>query len=618
MPYNTLNPLGSKDPRDLYDNATNFDNYSVGLDPFYPNRFGVMKLSIEGQQQAFTAAQTGREEQFQAQLGAMGYTWLGDYGPGLVFTSRNQYTVRDGVAYVLANSTTVPYTTTGNWATEVSKFKALSSDDILRGDLAEADGATLIGMDAGNLAQEVAGRINVLRYGANTAAADNTAAFAAADAAAFAAGVPIYVPGAFIVGNLALRAPLTGDGKNSKLTRLAGTTGKWLTAAADGVLLAGIKFDGAWVAADALEVDGFADFTTYRCKFYQIGGVTAHFNGAKNFSFIENNINNTTNGVTNVMPQNSILEVQSTNYKINRNTIDTVAGSGIYLAGEQSSTDANYHFTHVLAYGGEVEGNTIKNVSGHGIIGQCRRTTFIGNRIFDTGNAPGLQSMVLQGDGLTVIGNICEGGSGVGIDMGACSNATVIGNQVRGKGEIGIELQSCTNLTCCGNSVTGCGASVAGASSAGINVSNGFFGPTFSTFNVTVTGNTVTAGTTGGKYGISVTNGAKGAIVTGNTLVASGTVRSLFIETATGSDAVVFGNLENANEESLFRLDGVDRKFATRDGDLWLSPGTGGTLRLDAFMTTAGTPSSFVARARIQIKDRAGNTYWIPVDTVAF
>lgn len=618
MAYNTGNPVGSSDFRDLSDNAVNFDKYSVGPDPAYPNRRGELKLSIEGMNQAFSNAQDGRQAQFEAKLGAMGYTWLGDYGPGLNFTSRNQYMVRGGLAYTVANSTTLPYTTTGNWTTEVSKFKAISVDDILRADLAQTDGATLIGMSAGNLAQEVAGRINVLRYGANSASADNTAAFASADAAAFAAGVPIYVPGAFIVGNLNLRAPLTGDGKNSKLTRLAGTTGKWLTAAADGVLLAGIKFDGAWVAADALEVNGFADFTTYRCKFYQIGGLTAHFNGANNFSFIENNINNTTNGVTNVMPQNSTLEVQSTNYKINRNTIDTVAGSGIYLAGEQSSTDANYHFTHVLAYGGEVEGNTIKNVSGHGIIGQCHRTTFIGNRVFDTGNAPGLQSMVLQGEGITVIGNICEGGSGVGIDMGACSNATVIGNQVRGKGEIGIELQSCTNLTCCGNSVTGCGATVSGASSAGINVSNGFFGPTFSTFNVTVTGNTVTAGSTGGKYGISVTNGAKGAIVTGNTLVASGTTRSLFIETATGSDAVVFGNLENDGEESLFRLDGVDRKFATRDGDLWLSPGTGGSLRLDAFMTTAINPAAFVARARIKIKDRSGNAYWIPVDTVAF
>lgn len=149
MAYNTNNPVGSKDPRDLYDNATNFDNYSVGPDPFYPNRFGVLKLSIEGQQQAFLSAQEGREDQFQAALASIGYTWLGDYGAGLNFTSRQQYTVRDGIAYVLEDTVTLPYTTTGNWVVEVVNFKALSTDQVLRADLANvADpekGPALIG-----------------------------------------------------------------------------------------------------------------------------------------------------------------------------------------------------------------------------------------------------------------------------------------------------------------------------------------------------------------------------------------------------------------------------------------------------------------------------------------
>lgn len=149
MAYNTGNPVGSSDFRDLSDNAVNFDDYVNGPQPAYPNRFGALKLSITGQNEAFNNAQTGREALFEAQLGAMGYTWLGDYGPDLVFTSRNQYTVRDGLAYTVANSTTLPYTSTGNWATEVSKFKAISIDDILRADLNDASnglkGASLVG-----------------------------------------------------------------------------------------------------------------------------------------------------------------------------------------------------------------------------------------------------------------------------------------------------------------------------------------------------------------------------------------------------------------------------------------------------------------------------------------
>lgn len=164
MAYNTSNPVGSSDFRDLSDNAVNFDKFSVGSDPAYPNRLGVLKLSIEGMNQEFNNAQDGRQALFETQLGAMGYTWLADYGPGLVFTSRNQYMVRDGLAYAVANSTTLPYTTTGNWATEVSKFKAISIDDILRADLASntvGKGASLVAYQGRTVAQWLADRYTV-------------------------------------------------------------------------------------------------------------------------------------------------------------------------------------------------------------------------------------------------------------------------------------------------------------------------------------------------------------------------------------------------------------------------------------------------------------------------
>lgn len=136
MAYNTLNPLGSKDPRDLYDNAANFDNYANGPDPFYPNRFGQQKLSIEGMNQAFDSAQVGRAAQFEAVLSAIGFSWLGDYGAGLTFTTRQQYTIRAGLAYTVDDNTTLPYTLTGNWATDEAKLKLINSDQILRSDLA--------------------------------------------------------------------------------------------------------------------------------------------------------------------------------------------------------------------------------------------------------------------------------------------------------------------------------------------------------------------------------------------------------------------------------------------------------------------------------------------------
>ncbi|MCP4197086.1 MAG: hypothetical protein GY762_08030, partial [Proteobacteria bacterium] len=141
MPYNTNNPLGSKDPRDLYDNATNFDNYANGPDPMYPNRFGVQKLSIEGMNQQFDAAQTGPDEQFQAALLATGFVDIGNYAAGLTITARNQVFAYNGLFYSAGPGLALPYTLTGNWAAEGSNF-LLRADAPLRADLAASSGAT--------------------------------------------------------------------------------------------------------------------------------------------------------------------------------------------------------------------------------------------------------------------------------------------------------------------------------------------------------------------------------------------------------------------------------------------------------------------------------------------
>lgn len=138
MAYNTGNPLGSSDFKDLSDNAVDFDKYSNGPDPTYPNRLGALKLSISGMNEEFNNAQEGREAAFQEFLSDSAFIFIGDYGPGLNFTNRSQYLIRDGVPYRLAPGATLPYTTSGNWALEVSNFTPVSSDDILRQDLGNA------------------------------------------------------------------------------------------------------------------------------------------------------------------------------------------------------------------------------------------------------------------------------------------------------------------------------------------------------------------------------------------------------------------------------------------------------------------------------------------------
>lgn len=145
MTYDTMNPVPSTDPRDLYDNAGITDKYVNGQEPFVPDRLGVQRRTWKGMEVDFNNAQEGRQEAFDQFLEASAFINIGDYGPGITFTSRSQYIVRDGYAYRLALSTTLPYTTTGNWALEQNKFSLVNSDDILRQDLSGDTGAGLIG-----------------------------------------------------------------------------------------------------------------------------------------------------------------------------------------------------------------------------------------------------------------------------------------------------------------------------------------------------------------------------------------------------------------------------------------------------------------------------------------
>lgn len=149
MAYNTNNPVGSTDPRDLFDNAGNMDKFENGPNPFYPDRFGVQKLSrsgmienynamIEGQESAFNAAQSARDTEFATFLANSGFVSLGNYASGIEFTRYNEYMARGGFFYRPAPSS-IPFTTSGTWTgVDEDLFVLFSQDDVLRQDLANS------------------------------------------------------------------------------------------------------------------------------------------------------------------------------------------------------------------------------------------------------------------------------------------------------------------------------------------------------------------------------------------------------------------------------------------------------------------------------------------------
>src|SRR5690554_201835 len=122
--YSTGNPLGSSDPRDLYDNAENLDNLVNGGQAAYNDRLGKSRKSWQGM-----------EEEFAAFIAASGYQFAGDYAAGIEITQYNQV-VRDssGEFWRVSGSTELPYTTTGAGLPEGGAF-VYAGDAVLRQEL---------------------------------------------------------------------------------------------------------------------------------------------------------------------------------------------------------------------------------------------------------------------------------------------------------------------------------------------------------------------------------------------------------------------------------------------------------------------------------------------------
>lgn len=132
--YNTGNPIGSKDPRDLYDNSENLDTAvnDVANDT-WNDRFGRSRKTMSGMERQFDVGETYRESmfaynqnRFNAFMASGGYQFLGDYEAGIEITEYNQI-VRDsnGEFWRLSGQVELPYTTTGAEMPEGGNFVAV-------------------------------------------------------------------------------------------------------------------------------------------------------------------------------------------------------------------------------------------------------------------------------------------------------------------------------------------------------------------------------------------------------------------------------------------------------------------------------------------------------------
>jgi hypothetical protein len=138
--YNTGNPIGSTEPRDLSDNSENFDNLINGVNSSYNDRLGIARKSW-----------AGIEAQVSEFFIGSAYEFVGDYAAGIELTRYSQLVRDAGEFWRVSGSVTLPYTTTGAGLPEGGSFVAVG-DAYLRQSLASqtaGQGASLVGMEGG-------------------------------------------------------------------------------------------------------------------------------------------------------------------------------------------------------------------------------------------------------------------------------------------------------------------------------------------------------------------------------------------------------------------------------------------------------------------------------------
>lgn len=230
-PFNTNNALPSADFKDLSDNAANTDIAANSrASRTWTDRLGNVRKTL-----------WGMEQDFNDFIAASGFVNLGNYTAGLVLNNFNTTFTKDGLAYRAAPTTVLPYTTTGVWASESSKF-VIAGDSSLRQDLAAFSGAGLIGfrryptlpVSTVDAAFKSSGVISVVSAGAiGDGVADDTAAIVLAEAAAFVSGAQLLFPAGYTftsTASIELRVPLLGAGATLVATNPSERTDRMLGA----------------------------------------------------------------------------------------------------------------------------------------------------------------------------------------------------------------------------------------------------------------------------------------------------------------------------------------------------------------------------------------------------
>ncbi|MGY2158574.1 SGNH/GDSL hydrolase family protein [Pseudomonas tolaasii] len=149
MAYNTGNPVepnGSRDPRDLRDNAQIIDKLANSSDLTWLGRLGKTLKTWAGMTAEHEASQAQRTVEFQQFLQNSGYEVPVAYAAGISITRATQTVLYNGEIYRPVPSA-LPFVTT-TFPADSAKWVS-NGDNSLRQDLSSPAGASKIGFDQG-------------------------------------------------------------------------------------------------------------------------------------------------------------------------------------------------------------------------------------------------------------------------------------------------------------------------------------------------------------------------------------------------------------------------------------------------------------------------------------
>lgn len=151
--YNTNNPLGSADPRDLLDNSQIADSYVNDREnETAPDRFGFVRKTWFGMESIFDRLIALFKTRGDSAISAIGWQELGNWAVGVIISDRRQIVLYDGSWYKYLG--TLNHTISGDspandggvWSSDnLAGVWANIGDAALRSELAAKTGALLIG-----------------------------------------------------------------------------------------------------------------------------------------------------------------------------------------------------------------------------------------------------------------------------------------------------------------------------------------------------------------------------------------------------------------------------------------------------------------------------------------